>query len=289
MRPSNIIYGNKAGGHTFGPPHAFIRVGEKKVTKDQAHKGIIETIYSALEAHFDLREVKSGTIDFINWGNMQLVYLVTFKRLTSVERFALLINQPQFPPGRVKAEFDNLQRLAEIDPRFIVRPEKYFSTAEHELFLAPYVHNALCVFADNIHPWGVFNPYPEYHFEVFYDRTKQKTASSMIALLVRYFDQERGKGLAQTHFSGDDFILTQEFDHNDPNTVLPNLRLIAARGWVDVSLEQYLGLLRQEFVVGTHYKDPAVTSGKTLINHKSALPLTLSEIDAGIELGLSLR
>jgi hypothetical protein len=111
----------------------------------------------------------------------------------------------------------------------------------------------------------------------------------MIALLVAHYDLERGRGIAKTQFSGDDFIFTRDFQHNNPETVLPNIRLIAARGWVETSFDGYLGLLRTEFRRATHYTQPEIISGDIKVNCKSTVPLSRAEIEAGIELGITLR
>ncbi len=287
------------GTHTFGYPATYIRTGRLRITAENAHARLRQSLETAFTAEnlgsiqrqlgLDLTVDKTVTLDFINWGNVQLVYRVTIAQPGTTLDLVALINQPQIPLGLIREEFDNLQRLAGINPRFVVTPDAYFTDRKHELYVAPYIEMAQCIFSDPGRPWGVFNPSPEYHFEIFSEDMRFAVTSTMIALLVAYYDMERERGLAQTHLSGDDFMLTQDFRQNDPATVLPNMRLIAARGWVELSLEDYLATLRREFRIGTHYRDPAVVLGGIKVNHKSGLPLTEDEIEAGIELGLSLR
>ncbi|MFH1347154.1 MAG: hypothetical protein ABIH22_00505 [Candidatus Margulisiibacteriota bacterium] len=297
--------------HTFGLPQYHLRVGDSGVTAKEAHNNIKQTLAAA----FDLRnpnsilrqvserfnitpeDVESVQLDFINFGCLQLVYLAALSVPTETVHLVLLINQPEIPLGRVEAEFANLQRLAEIDPQHIVEPYAHFSFGAHELYAAPYLKFAQCIntkqddWGDD-YRWGVFEPdraLGAYLFRAFSDDIIPTVTSSMIALLVRYYDEEKGRGLAQTHLSGDDFMFTQDFCRKDPTSVLPNMKLAAARGWVEASLEEYLAIIRREFVIGTRTYHTPVVQGDIIVNHKSILPLSLEEIDAGIELGLRLR
>lgn len=58
---------------------------------------------------------------------------------------------------------------------------------------------------------------------------------------------------------------------------------------MDVPFNEYLDLLRKEFVVGTFKDTDEVISGKMKINHRSKKPMTLEEIEEGIRIGLKLR
>lgn len=291
--------------HTFGNPESYLRIGKalERPTREEAHYNIRQTLLAVFDRQdpnsiikqvserlcLAPEDIESVQLDFINWGNLQLVYLAVLSVPTETVHLVLLINQPQIPLGQVKAEFDNLQRLAEIDLRYIVEPYVHFAKGSHELYASPYVEGAQCIFSGYGYQWGVWNPNPHYPYETFSDVIRSSVTSSMIALLINYYDAERGRGLAQTHLSGDDFILTQDFKHDDPASVLPNMRLIAARGWVEAPLEGYIEIIRQEFLVGTHYRDDKVVQGEIIVNHKSGLPLNPEEINVGIELGMRLR
>jgi len=287
------------GPHLFpGGPERYIRIGNLKIDVRGAHQNIMDTLTSAfgsetpssiflqLFERFGLGFDAPVALAFMNYGNMQLVYLAVSQDAMKV---AALINQPHTPLGRVREEFDNLQRLVEIDPRFVVKPLAYFDLREkgHELYASEYVSNAMCVAVHNGH--GVYDPLPYYHFERFLPGISPAVNISMIALLVNYYDSERKRGIAKTQTSGDDFILTRDFRKHDPTTVQPNMRIIAARGFVEVSLDEYLGMLREEFLVGTNRNDSAVVNGRIKVNTGSRLPMIEKEIEQGIGLGLGLR
>ena len=248
------------------------------------------TIYSQLQQMFNFNPASDVNLSFMNYGNTELVYLATIgTEGGEKQKFVLLVNQPHTPLGVVKQEGENLQRLAELDPQFIVRPLAHFAFPKkgHELYATPYIENALCLAVQ--HAQGVYDPLPKYHFEAFPEESELDGAvnSSMIALLVNYYDSERKRGLAGTQVSGNDFMLTRDFKKEDASTVLPNMRLIAARGFVEVSLGEYAEMLKREFVVGT---TRSVTDLKHLkINHKSGLPMKLEDITRGIKRGLALR
>jgi hypothetical protein len=286
-----------------------VRVGTRETAWDRrvAHENIKRTLTAAFndpatldeiskKAGFDPKAIRSIDLDFINWGDIQLVYRVDVVLPASTVRLVALISQPKhLLMGRVKEEFENLRRLVENGSTYVNGPLAYFTidrsnSEELELYVSPYIENARCIYSNrDRHPWGIFDPKPEYHFVPFSENIRFAVTSSLIALLVAHYDAAEGRGLAKTRFSGDDYMLTQGFKHNDPATVLPNLKLIAARGWVETSLDGYLDILRREFMVGTHYDDAEVRQRKFAVNHKCSVPLTAQEIEAGIKLGLSLR
>ncbi|MDP1728975.1 MAG: hypothetical protein Q8L27_02105 [archaeon] len=287
--------GKKHKKISYGPhdfpwgPEPYIRKGNLGLNIDEAHKNIVLTLANAfadgkqsipsqLTDRFDIKN-QDVRLNFINYGDTQLVYLATFENGT---KLTTLINQPHTPLGRVKREFTNLKRMVQIDSRFVVEPFSYFAMEEagHELYVSQYVDNAMCVAVNGNH--GVYDPLPNYHFEEFSPEMSLEVNSSMIALLVKYYDEERQKGLAKTQVSGNDFILTRDFNKTNPSTILPNMKLISARDFVNTSLDGYLDMLRQEFLIGTNYD-----SG--VINARSKMPMTKREIEIGIEKGLLLR
>ena len=216
---------------------------------------------------------------FMNYGNTQLVYLASAGK----DKFAVLINQPHTPLGVVKDEFENLRALRRIDERFVVNPLVFVSGRKgHELYVSEYIDNALCIAYFNAH--GVFNPLPVYHFEKFTEDMNSAVDSAMIAMLVRY--HSHGRGLGKTESSGNDFMLTRDFRMGDTSTVLPNMRLIAARGWIHSSLDEYLKVLREEFLIGTRRGE---NDSRMRVNCKSSSPMTSKDIHRGIDIGMELR
>lgn len=286
--------------HSFlGGPEPYIRLGKGNLTVSEAHENIEHTlvnVFANSRSTSDLinKDIKKTqgfiSLNFINYGDMQLVYLAT---LSDSKKVAVSINQPHTPLGYVKKEFYNLERLVEIDKRFVVKPIKYFSMADlgHELYISEYFPDAMCVAHNNVkgNPHGMYNPLPSYHFENFSKNISSVINFNIIALLVNYYDAKRGRGLAKTQISGNDFILTRDFRKDDIRTIPHSLKLIAARGFVNASLKEYCNMLRHEFLIGTNRNDADVVSGKIKINHKSKVPMTEKEIDIGIALGLTLR
>lgn len=285
------------GPHLFPDrPEHHIRTGDSRT--GNSHDNIVETlkaafscenpnsILSQLARRFKFDSNQPVNLSFMNYGNMQLVYLVTIGDKLEV---ATLINQPHTPLGKIREEFDNLARLVEIDPRFVVEPLAHFTLIErgHELYASEYINNAMCVAVHNGH--GLYDPLPYYHFETFSPEVSSAVNAGMIALLVNYYDSQRRRGLAKTQISGDDFILTRDFRKNNSYNVQANMKLIAARGFIEAPMEDYLNLLRREFLIGTNREDVAVTNGKIRINTRSKLPMTSQDIEKGIEIGLELR
>ena len=286
-----MVKGNQVsyGPHLFpGGPQRYIRAGD--IGASQAHENVKGTlieafsdqpdsILSQVAERFGVETDSKVQLSFMNYGNMQLVYLAT---LADRVRLAVLVNQPHTPLGSVKKEFKNLKRVVKIDPRFVVEPFAYFSRPSkgHELYVAEYVENAMCIAHLDAH--GVYDPLPNYHFEPFSQDMGDAVNSSMVALLVNY--HSRGCGLAKTQVSGNDFVLTRGFRKDDPSTVQPNIRLIAARDFIKIGFKDYLDLLRKEFLIGTDRDNDSVQ-----INVRSKLPMTSEQIENGIELGLKLR
>lgn len=249
-----------------------------------------ESVYSKLNSRFQFAPKSEVNLAFMNYGNTQLVYLATIGNCVGPKhKFAVLINQPHTPLGVVKQEFENLARLKELDPRFVVEPFAHFALPRkgHELYAAQYIENALCLAVQQVQ--GFYDPLPNYHFEAFPEESEldSRVNSSMIALLVNYYDHERKRGLAATQISGNDFMLTRDFKKEDPKTILPSMKLIAARGFVDAPLNDYTEMLKHDFITGTTRTTSDLKRFK--INHKSGLPLKLEDITHGIKRGLELR
>lgn len=228
----------------------------------------------------ELNQREDAKVSFINYGNMQLIYLAT---LEDKSQIAVSINQPKTPMGRVKKEFENLQRLSEIDPNFMANPLAYFNAEEfgHEIYASEYIEDAMCV-AVNEGKHGVYCPKPEYRFENFSPDVSRAVNANMIALLVNYYDTEKNRGLSGVKTGGGDFVLAKYFDKEDVSGVQPNMKVVAARDFVSASLDEYIDILRREFATG------AVQNG-AIVNVDSRLPIMREDIERGIESGLEMR
>lgn len=286
--------------NTFSNPIFCLRLRNEDDNPLEAYKEIKETlnivfdknnsnsILNQLSEKFKLPDNLHPQLDFINYGNTQLVYLATLSNSKFNKQFTVLINQPSAKLEIIKEEFENLQNIFKIDPKFVVEPHAFFTNEKHSLYTTTYIEKARCIYGD-YDKWGMFDPKPNYHFVPFSQEVSDSISSNMIALLVRYYDEKQNKGISKTQFNGDDFILKQDWNQNDPSTVLENMKLISARGTIKTTLGEYLDILRTEFTIGTHYKDDIVKRGEMKVNFKSGLPMSKKIIEDGINLGLSLR
>ncbi|MDD4027249.1 MAG: hypothetical protein PHO75_03625 [Candidatus Shapirobacteria bacterium] len=244
------------------------------------------SIINNLPERFKISPDVNVQIDFMNYGNTQLVYLATLLGCNYEKKLAVLINQPITPLGVVKEEFENLKKLSQLDPKFIIKPYTFFSDGKHELYVSPYIEKAKCIYG-GYQKWGIFDPDPFYHFEPFTKEISDQISTNMIALLVHYYDKKNNLGIAKTQISGDDFILTKDWDNN--GIVLNSMRIIAARKMIHVSLKEYLDIIRSEFSQATHYNDEIIRRGEIKVNCKSSTAIPEKIIERGISLGLSLK
>jgi hypothetical protein len=186
-----------------------------------------------------------------------------------------------------------LQALAKQNPKDIVRPMYYFSDSkiQREMYVAPYLMQARCIASREKEGWGVYVPEPTYRFKAFSEEERKIVNSSMIAKLVKLFDEKRNLGIAACKIGGGDFILEKEWDNEEltyENT-LDRMKLIAARKLMPVKLDEYINHIRSEFTKNTYYSSENDRDNTIRINWKSRKPMTEEEIETGIALGLKLR
>jgi len=248
-----------------------------------------DSIISKLASRYNLPNDVETEIDFINYGSTQMVYLANMANGDTKQEATILINQPNVNTQTIENEYINLQRLHDIDPRFVVEPLAYFSDKTHSLYASEYIEKARCIFF-NDQDWGVYDPVPKYHFEPFTEAVSSEVCSAMIAILINYYDEKSGLGIAHTQLCGNDFILSQNCDINDPNSILDNIKLIAARETIKIPLTDYIRLIKSEFMFGvSHRLKPGDGKISYAINHGSETPINRTSLENGIGLGLKLR
>lgn len=129
-------------------------------------------------------------------------------------------------------------------------------------------------------------PEPEYLFYNFKLQDKKVINTSMVALLVKLYDNKEKKGLAGIRLDGGDFMLEKGFEDYDINfeNILKRMKLIAARKLETIELPEYISRIKQEL-------SGQVTNNQELkiIGKKLRIPLGLDEIEDGIKLGFTLR
>ena len=226
----------------------------------------------------NIKELVGDYVDvrFINYGETQLVLVVVVDN----KKYTLLVNQPATSYGVGKKEYDNLTELSKVNPDLVVRPIHYHEDGERELYMTPYYYQSRCIGVE-YNDWGVWKPEPEYHFSNFNDKERLIINSSMVASLIKLYN---GKGLSKVRLDGGDFTLLKCYDKLDLSydNVLNNIRLIAARDMVDISLDDYIELLKNELL-------NSGINEYTILGKKPRQLMTEKEIDSGIELGMKLR
>lgn len=175
------------------------------------------------------------------------------------------------------------------DSRFVVKPHMFFETEFFAMYISDYVDNALCV-ANNYLTGclGVYNPLPNYHFEDFTSDVADKVNISRIAHLVNSFNFDELKGVSKTQISGNDFMLTQDVNFDDLDSIINNMRIISARDFHHSSFQEYLNLIRFEFEKSVCRDSQEVLDGSFKINHHSKMLISKSIIEEGILRGLDL-
>ena len=226
----------------------------------------------------NIKELVGNNVDvkFINYGRTQLVFVV----IVDNRKYTLLVNQPATELGVGKKEYDNLNKLNEIDSNIVIKPMYYHKEDNKELYMTPYYYQSRCVGVETT-DWGVWKPEPTYHFSSFNDKERLIINSSMVATLIKLHN---GKGLSKVRLDGGDFMLLKCYDKFDISydNILNNIKLIAARDMIDISLDEYIDKLRNE--LSNNNLDKYSIVGKRL-----RCPLTEEEIETGIDIGLKMK
>jgi hypothetical protein len=184
----------------------------------------------------------------------------------------------------VRREFDNLRRLAAFDPDHVIAPSHYAASDVRELLVATYIHQGRCIANQFESGWGVYIPEPRYRFEPFAPDTTELVCAFMIALMIRLHDGQRG--IAAAKLGGGDFVLEKRWDRLERNVqnTLACLKLVAARETVEVRRDEYVQILRREYVRSSFYEDEGDRDKSMIVNWRARLPMTVSAVEWGIEI-----
>ena len=264
-----------------------------------SQEGLQERIKEFLEIRDFLLEVanskqipefqgKNKRLQFINYGDTQLVYVLT----VGDRKYTLLVGQPSTEFGVVKKEYENLKILGKSNRENIIVPIYYCEDRNNhrELYVTPYLYQARCIGVED-REWGIWVPEPEYHFQEFSQEDRRVINSSMIAILVKCFDDKNNLGIGACRLGGGDFILEKGFEDEKMTyeNILKRMKLIAARESLPITLEEYVNKIKEEFSKRTYYRTEEERDKSVLINQKGRTPMSLEEIHNGIELGYELR
>lgn len=239
---------------------------------------LIEVANSSTVSEF---QGKDKRLQFINYGDTQLVYVLSI----GDRKYTMLLGQPATEFGAVKKEYENLKALGKNNKQNVVVPMQYFKDEKdkRELYVTPYLYQARCVGVEE-KEWGVWIPEPVYHFKEFSKQERSIINSSMIAMLIKFFDDKNNLGIGACRLGGGDFVLEKGYEHEQITyeNILKRMKLIAARELIQVSLDEYIEKLKEEFTRRTYYKSEEERDKSVLINYKSRAPMSLQEIEKGI-------
>ena len=260
--------------------YIYLKDGQDGNKEYQKIQYLIKT-YIAKLAQENNRQYEDYDLEFINYGQTELVYVLT--DMVDGSKRTILAKQPVVEFGKIYQEAQNLIELNKKDPS-VVAPIDYFAAADQELYVTPYIEQARCIGSDG--KWGMYIPEPYYRFEHFTPVQSEIVTACMIAKLISYYDYKNNLGICSCKLGGGDFMLPKGWEEQEPTieNTLENLYFIAAREKVKCSLIEYLDTIRDEFSRAT-INEP---KENLIINHRGRVPVEPEIIEAGIEIGLIL-
>ena len=188
------------------------------------------------------------SIQFINYGDTQLVFVVT---VDNSKQYTLLVNQPKTRPGQSFEEFTNLTNFNKLHPEIIIKPIKYYvnpQNPQQELYMTPYYYQARCVGVETEEKgWGEWIPEPEYHFRIFSEKEGKIIKKCMVAMIITFYDEKNGIGIADYSLDGDDFMLKKGYEKEElsEENIIKNFVFIAARKVIKIEFEEYINRIRK--------------------------------------------
>lgn len=184
---------------------------------------------------------KNIRIKFINFRHMEVVYVLD----NGHKKYTLLMGQPNFEYGKVKNEYDNLKVLSKNNDD-VVSPLLYYGNPNYhrEVYMTPYYYQARCIsYLDE--KLGIYVPEPDYHFEEFNKDDKDVIEEVITAKIISLYNQNTHIVLDEFNVSSGDFILEKGFENNKNNAskLFEEMKVIAARKLVNISLDDYIDLI----------------------------------------------
>ena len=226
------------------------------------------------------------SIQFINYGDTQLVFVVT---VDNSKQYTLLVNQPKTRPGQSFEEFTNLTNFNKLHPEIIIKPIKYYvnpQNPQQELYMTPYYYQARCVGVETEEKgWGEWIPEPEYHFRIFSEKEGKIIKKCMVAMIITFYDEKNGIGIADYSLDGDDFMLKKGYEKEElsEENIIKNFAFIAARKVIKIEFEEYINRIRKE--LRNNFKEKE----NLILKKKLRAPFNEEDIEEGIKFGMKLR
>lgn len=110
--------------------------------------------------------------------------------------------------------------------------------------MTPYHYQARCIsYLDE--KLGIYVPEPRYHFEEFNGYDKDVIEEVITAKIISLYNQNTHIGLDEFNVSSGDFILERGFEDskNNSSKLFEEMKVIAARKLVNMSLDDYIDLI----------------------------------------------
>ena len=220
----------------------YIRISEGQNKTDEFKE--VNKFISDFCLNNTFEELKSSkiSIQFINYGDTQLVFVIT---LDNNKQYTLLVNQPKTRPGQGFEEYNNLLKFNKLHPEIIIKPIKYYvnpNNPQQELYITPYYYQARCVGVETPEKgWGEWIPEPKYHYRIYSEKEAKIIKKCMVAMIVKFYDEKNKLGIVEYSLDGDDFMLKKGYENEELNeeNIIKNFVVIAARKVIKIKFEKY--------------------------------------------------
>ena len=215
----------------------YVKILEEQNSKEEFSKVNKFVQEFCFTNNFEELKGNQKVVKFINWGETQLVFVLT---IDESKQFALLVNQPHTKEGQGLEEYNNLLYLNKLYPEIIIKPIKYYANPnnpQQELYITPYYFQARCLGVETTE-WGMWVPEPEYHFRNYTTEEKKVINKCIVALAIKFYDEENKKAISGYKFDGGDFMLKKGYENEEINVenIIKNMVMIAARNIINIEL-----------------------------------------------------
>ena len=239
-----------------------------------------------LNNSFEELQGEKISLQFINYGDTQLVFVITINNL---KQYTLLVNQPKTRAGQSFDEFTNLTNFNKMHPEIIIKPIKYYVNPlnpQQEIIMTPYYYQARCVGVETEEEgWGEWIPEPNYHFRIYNDKESKVIKKCIVAMMIKFYDEKNKCSIANYSLDGDDFMLKKGYEKEELNeeNIIKNFVFIAARKVIKIELDELINRIRKE--LRNDFKE----NENIILRKKLRAPFTEEDIEEGIKYGMNLR
>lgn len=239
-----------------------------------------------LNNNFEELKCLKISIQFINYGDTQLVFVIT---LDNDKQYTLMVNQPKTKSGQGFEEYNNLLKFNKLYPEIIIKPIKYYvnpNNPQQELYITPYYYQARCIGVDpEEKEWGEWIPEPNYHYRIYSEKEAKVIKKCMVAMIIKFYDEKNNLGIVKYSLDGDDFMLKKGYENEELNeeNIIKNFVVIAARKVIQIEFEEYINKIKKE--LRNDFKE----NENIIVKKKLRAPFSEKDINEGIKYGIKLR